>query len=80
MKAFEGGKKSGLVRRDAGCNSNAMSDDQQQQPQLAGGVFLALGTVGGVLIGAAMGQPSIGFLAGLAAGLAAATLVWLLRR
>ena len=54
--------------------------DPSAKPRLGGGVFLALGTIAGVLIGAALGQPSIGFLAGLGAGLAAALLVWLVRR
>lgn len=47
---------------------------------MAGGVFLALGTIGGVIVGATIGEPSAGFLVGLAIGAAAALLVWLARR
>ncbi len=42
----------------------------------AGGVLLAAGILGGVVIGSVVGQPSIGFLAGLGVGLAAVALIW----
>jgi hypothetical protein len=45
-------------------------------PRRAGGALLAAGILGGVVIGSVLGQPSIGFLAGLGAGLAALALVW----
>lgn len=50
---------------------------QSQPPARAGGFIIAaailIGTVGGGL----MGQPSIGFLAGTAAGILAALALWL---
>lgn len=46
----------------------------------AGGVLLAAGLLGGSVIGAVLGQPTIGFLAGGAAGVALALLVWLRER
>ena len=46
----------------------------------AGGALLALGIIAGVMIGGLMGEPSIGFLAGFAAGLAMVALVWLIDR
>jgi hypothetical protein len=47
---------------------------------MAGGVFVALGVIAGAVIGDLYGQSSLGFLAGLAAGVAAATLVWVVDR
>lgn len=47
----------------------------------AGGIAIALGAMGGALIGAAgYHQPTIGFLAGVAAGVAIALGVWLVDR
>jgi hypothetical protein len=46
-------------------------------PTRAGGVLLAAGILGGVVIGSALGQPSIGFLAGLGIGLAALMMIWM---
>ena len=43
-------------------------------------LFIALGVIGGVIAGAALGQPSIGFLAGLGIGVALAVLTWLMTR
>lgn len=47
-------------------------------PVRAGGVFMALGTLGGTVIGGLLGQPSIGFLAGLGGGLALHGALWLI--
>ena len=49
-------------------------------PRIAGGILLAVGILGGVAIGGALRQPSIGFLAGLAAGLLGLGVVWLAER
>ncbi|WP_294389796.1 hypothetical protein [uncultured Sphingomonas sp.] len=52
-----------------------------KRPQpMAGGAFLALAIIVGVVIGAALGQPSIGFLAGVGAGAAIALILWLADR
>jgi hypothetical protein len=42
----------------------------------AGGFPIALGALGGTAVGLYTGQPSIGFLAGLAVGVALALLIW----
>ncbi|MEG8038069.1 hypothetical protein QP166_01425 [Sphingomonas sp. LR60] len=42
----------------------------------AGGFPIAIGALGGTAIGLYAGQPSIGFLAGIAAGVALAVLIW----
>jgi len=44
----------------------------------AGGCLLALAVLAGTLLGTLYRQPSIGFLAGLGAGLILLGLVWLL--
>lgn len=47
------------------------------QPVRSGGALLAFAILAGVFAGVLLGQPSLGFLAGLAAGLALLALVWL---
>jgi uncharacterized membrane protein len=46
----------------------------------AAGFILAISILGGAVAGAIVGQPSIGFLAGLAAGVLIAVLFWLTER
>lgn len=43
----------------------------------AGGFPIALGALGGTTVGVALRQPTIGFLAGLALGIAVAVVIWL---
>lgn len=45
---------------------------------LAGGFFIALGVIGGVVTGTIYGQPTIGMLLGTAIGFGLAMLVWLI--
>ncbi|HEY0115642.1 MAG TPA: hypothetical protein VGB54_07960 [Allosphingosinicella sp.] len=47
---------------------------------IAGGSLLALAIVAGAVIGTLYGEPSIGFLIGLAAGILLFLLVWTLDR
>ncbi|MEM1133260.1 MAG: hypothetical protein AAGH53_10005 [Pseudomonadota bacterium] len=48
----------------------------QKRPTAAGGVFIALGTMGGAIFGGAMfGEPVIGLLTGFGLGVAAAIAV-----
>lgn len=42
----------------------------------AGGFFIAAGCIAGTIGGGLLGQPSIGFLGGLAAGAAIAIAMW----
>lgn len=53
-----------------------MSDPDQRSQTMAGGVFMALFTIMGVIAGGAMGQPSLGLLTGLALGTAVALAIW----
>jgi hypothetical protein len=46
----------------------------------AGGALLAGAILIGVLVGSIVGEPSIGFLAGLGVGLGLMGLIWLLER
>ncbi len=54
---------------------NSKPDDPR-----AAGVFLALGAIGGTIVGIVYGQPSIGLLAGLASGGLIALILWLIDR
>jgi predicted acyltransferase len=54
--------------------------DPAPRKPLAGGCLLTASILVGFLAGAYVRQPSIGFLAGLGAGLALLGLVWLLDR
>lgn len=46
----------------------------------AGGFPIALGALGGTVVGIAQHQPSAGFLVGLGAGILLAIAIWLLDR
>ena len=46
----------------------------------ASGFFIAVAVIAGGVIGARLGQPSIGVLAGAAAGIALAVVLWLVDR
>lgn len=54
--------------------------DRNSRTPLAGGALLALSLIAGVVIGSMKGQPTIGFLVGLAIGVAMIVLVWLFDR
>jgi len=53
---------------------------QRTRSTQAAGFILAISIMAGALGGAIVGQPSIGFLAGLAAGVLIAILFWLNER
>ncbi len=53
-----------------------MNKPTKRKPSSAGGFFIAALTMIGAVVGGLMGQPSIGFLAGLVLGVAIATLIW----
>jgi hypothetical protein len=53
---------------------------QRTRSTQAAGFILAIGILGGSVAGAIVGQPSIGFLAGLGTGVAIAILFWLSER
>ena len=50
----------------------------QHKPARAGGILLAFSIVTGALVGALLGQPSIGMVAGLGVGIVLAGTLWLL--
>ena len=47
---------------------------------MAGGFILAIALIAGVIIGMARGEASMGFVGGLAVGLAGLLIVWLVDR
>ena len=56
-----------------------MTEPKSSSP-VAGGFIMAVGVLGGAIIGATQGQPTIGFLAGLGVGAVIATLMWVMSR
>ena len=57
-----------------------MTDPDPRRSSAAGGSLLALAVVGGAAIGIAMGQPTIGALAGLGVGVLLILITWLAGR
>lgn len=53
---------------------------KRSRPAQASGFILAMSILAGVVGGSIAGQPSIGFLAGLAGGLLISILFWLVER
>ncbi|MDP4874093.1 MAG: hypothetical protein NWQ92_11880 [Sphingorhabdus sp.] len=57
-----------------------MSETQNNQPRLAGGIFVALGLLIGAILGVAFDQPSAGLVIGMGIGSMIAVAVWLFDR
>lgn len=49
---------------------------EKQKNKFAGGIFIAIGMLGGAVVGVMMDQPSAGMVIGLGLGFAAAALTW----
>lgn len=54
-----------------------MTNPTPANAPVGAGIILAIGVIGGTVIGAMNGQPSVGFLIGLGASAALAGLLWL---
>jgi hypothetical protein len=57
-----------------------MTNNESSPPRLAGGIFIALGMLGGAIIGVVMRQPSAGMVIGFGIGAAIAAAVWFFDR
>ena len=68
----------GIESANPSCQRLAMS--QRTRSAQAAGFILAISILAGAVAGSIVGQPSIGFLLGLATGLAVAILFWLIER
>jgi uncharacterized membrane protein len=55
-----------------------MNNHENNAPRLAGGIFIAVGMLGGAIVGVIVDQPSAGMVIGFAIGVAAAALTWLI--
>ncbi|MEZ0495025.1 hypothetical protein [Sphingomonas sp. IW22] len=53
-----------------------MNDPRPSKGPVAGGAILAISILGGVIIGVAMRQPTLGLLGGLAVGTIASLIIW----
>jgi ABC-type uncharacterized transport system permease subunit len=51
--------------------------DKRPENTRSGGIFIAIGAFAGVFIGRSYGQPTMGFVGGLAVGGLIALLMWL---
>ena len=49
---------------------------EKQKNKFAGGIFIAIGMLGGAIVGVLLDQPSAGMVIGLGLGIAAAALTW----
>ena len=68
-----------LAPRQLSCHGRAMTNTRPRFPR-SGGFLLAIAILAGPIVGGLLGQPSIGFLAGLGIGLLLVALVWLADR
>ncbi len=71
-------RDAGVLRRDMA--EGGMASKPPTRTPLAGGAPIAIGALGGAIIGASQGQVTAGFLIGLAAGAAIAIVIWLVDR
>lgn len=55
-----------------------MNGNENKAPRLAGGIFIAIGMLGGAIVGVFVDQPSAGMVIGLGIGIAAAAITWLI--
>jgi hypothetical protein len=69
-----------LERVTWGCHRVAMKKPDPRPSSAAGGSLLALAIVAGAAIGVAMGQPTLGALAGLGIGVLLVVLIWVAGR
>ncbi len=53
-----------------------MTDSPNKNAPRGGGALIALSILGGAVAGIALGQPSLGVVAGIVVGSAIATLIW----
>lgn len=56
--------------------------ERHEMRRTGGGIFIAIGLIGGAILGVAYGQPSMGLIGGLVAGLlvAGGLALWDMRR
>ena len=71
-------RDAGVLRRDMA--ERGMASKPPTRTPLAGGALIAIGAMGGTIIGASQGQVTAGFLIGLGAGVAIAVAIWLVDR
>ena len=61
---------------DTDPNDHPSPPPEKNRKSSGGGIFIALFSIAGVIIGGLAGQPSIGLLAGVALGIAVALALW----
>ncbi|WP_267387810.1 hypothetical protein [Sphingomonas sp. GC_Shp_3] len=68
-----------LASGDGTWQGCAMTPEPSNNPA-AGGVLIAIGAVGGALVGLFLGEPTKGFLLGIGAGIGMAIAIWVIDR
>lgn len=71
-------RDAGVLRRDMA--ERGMASKPPTRTPLAGGALIAIGAMGGTVVGASQGQVTAGFLIGLGAGAVIAIMIWLVDR
>ena len=71
-------RDAGVPRRDMA--ERGMTSNPPARTPLAGGAPIAIGAMGGAVIGLSQGQATAGFLIGLGAGVALALVIWVVDR
>jgi hypothetical protein len=56
---------------------NKDNDRGNDRPRMAGGIFIVLGLLAGVVLGIIYNEPSLGMITGFGIGVAIAIIVWL---
>jgi hypothetical protein len=74
QRLFHPSRAGTLASRRGTWQGRGMADTP---PSAAGGILIAICSIGGVVVGLAQGQVTIGFLAGLIIGSLGAVAVWL---
>jgi hypothetical protein len=73
-------KQVACLQRGINGKGACMKDTEPKKANMAGGIFMAIGMLGGAIVGIFAGQPSAGMIIGLALGGAVALYVWYLDR
>lgn len=67
-----------MLGHDSWWQGAGMSGTENNQPRLAGGIFIVFGLLIGVILGVVFDQPSAGAVAGMALGCAIAIVIWIM--
>ena len=67
-----------MLGRDSWWQGAGMSGTENNQPRLAGGIFIAFGLLIGLILGVVFDQPSAGAIIGMVIGIVIAVIIWVI--